>query len=102
MAQVLTPVFEKVFSDNSFGFQPNWSAQDAIKRVTELYDQGYHYVTDLDLKAYFDTVNHDLLIKFMKQYVSDPWVLHLIRQFLTSGVINGQLFERSDKGTPWA
>lgn len=100
VAQVLTPVLEKVFSDNSFGFRPNRSAQDAIKRVTRLYDQGYHYVIDLDLKAYFDTVNHDLLMKFMKQYVGDPWVLHLIRQFLTSGVMNGQLFERSDKGTP--
>ncbi len=43
VAQVLTPVFEQVFSENSFGFRPNRSAQDAIKRVTELYDQGYHY-----------------------------------------------------------
>ena len=100
VAQVLTPVFEKVFSDSSFGFRPHRSAQDAIQRVVKLYNQGYHYVIDLDLKAYFDTVNHDLLMKFMKQYVSDPWILHLIRQFLTSGVMNGKLFERSEKGTP--
>lgn len=53
IAQAMTPVFEKVFSDNSFGFRPNRSAHDAIKRVTEFYNQGYHVVIDLDLKAYF-------------------------------------------------
>jgi group II intron reverse transcriptase/maturase len=100
VAQVLSPVFEEIFSDNSFGFRPHRSAQDAVQRVVTLYQQGYHYVVDLDLKAYFDTVNHDLLIKFLKQYVDDPWLLHLIRRFLTSGVMNGKLFEQSEKGTP--
>lgn len=100
MAQVMVPTFERVFSDNSFGFRPNRSAKDAIDRVVQFYNQGYHYVVDLDLKAYFDTVNHDLLIKFIEQYITDPWILHLIRRFLTSGVMNGGLFERSDKGTP--
>lgn len=61
VAQVVTPTLEKVFSDNSFGFRPIRSAHDAIKRVVSLNDRGYHYVVDLDLKAYFDTVNHDLL-----------------------------------------
>ncbi len=84
VAQVLPPVFEEIFSDNSFGFRPHRSAQDAVQRVVTLYQQGYHYVVDLDLKVYFDTVNHDLLIKFLKQYVDDPWLLYLIRRFLTS------------------
>ncbi|WP_269083191.1 reverse transcriptase domain-containing protein, partial [Agrilactobacillus composti] len=53
VAQVMLPRFERIFSDNSFGFRPNRSAHDAIKRVTALYDQGYHYVIDLDLKSYF-------------------------------------------------
>ncbi|NLR10798.1 reverse transcriptase domain-containing protein, partial [Lactobacillus sp. HBUAS51381] len=100
VAQVITPVFEQVFSDNSFGFRPNRGAHEAIGRVTSLYNQGYHYVVDLDLKAYFDTVNHDLLIKFIGQYINDPWLLRLIRRFLTSGVMNGKLFEKSDRGTP--
>lgn len=55
---------------------------------------------DLDLKAYFDTVNHDLLIKFIEEYINDPWLTKLIRQFLTSGVMNHGLFESSEKGTP--
>ncbi|MFC6163716.1 group II intron reverse transcriptase/maturase [Lactiplantibacillus dongliensis] len=100
VAQVMTPVFEQVFSDNSFGFRPNRGAQQAISRVVSLYNQGYHYVVDLDLKAYFDTVNHDLLTKFVGQYINDLWLLRLIRRFLTSGVMDGKLFERSDKGTP--
>lgn len=100
VAQVMTPIFEQVFSDNSFGFRPNRSAQQAMSRVVSLYNQDYHYVVDLDLKAYFDTVNHDLLIKFIGQYVNDPWLLRLIRRFLTSGVMDGKLFEQSRKGTP--
>lgn len=100
VVQVLSPVYEQVFSDSSFGFRSNRSAHDAVKRVVELYDQGYHYVVDLDLKAYFDTVNHDSLMKFIERKVSDSWLLHLIRQFLTSGVMNGKFFETTTKGTP--
>lgn len=100
IAQAITPVFEKVFSDNSFGFRPKRSAHDAIKRVTEFYNQGYHFVIDLDLKAYFDTVNHDLLMKFIGQYIDDEWLLKMIRKFLTSGIMDGHLFQKSEKGTP--
>jgi len=100
VAQVMSPIFEKIFSDNSFGFRPNRSAHDAVKRVVSFYKQGYHVVIDLDLKSYFDTVNHDLLIKFIKQYTDDEWLLNLIRKFLTSGVMNGKLFQKTEKGTP--
>ena len=68
VAQVLTPIFEQIFSDNSFGFRPHRGAQDAIARVVDLYNQGYRRVVDLDLKAYFDNVNHDLMIKYLQQY----------------------------------
>ncbi|EIW12932.1 reverse transcriptase/maturase family protein [Lactiplantibacillus pentosus KCA1] len=100
VVQVLSPIYEQVFSDNSYGFRPGRSAHDAIKSVTSLYNQGYHYVVDLDLKAYFDTVNHDLLMNFIQQQVTDPWLLHLIRRFLTSGVMNGKLFQDTTEGTP--
>lgn len=100
IAQVMTPIFENVFSDNSFGFRPNRSAHDAIKQVMKFYNQGYKVVVDLDLKAYFDTVNHDLLMKFVSKQIRDPWLLKLIRKYLTSGVMNGSLFETSEKGTP--
>lgn len=57
-------------------------------------------MVDLDLKAYFDTVNHDLLIKYIEQYIDDPWLIKLIRKFLTSGVTTGSPFEASVVGTP--
>ena len=67
VAQILTPIFERVFSDNSFGFRPHRGAHDAIAKVVDLYNQGYRRVVDLDLKAYFDNVNHDLMIKYLQQ-----------------------------------
>lgn len=100
VAQVLSRKFEPLFSNNSYGFRPNRSAHDAIKRCVSLYEQGYHYVIDLDLKAYFDTVDHDLLIKFIEREVPEPWVTTLIRRFLKSGVMVGNQFEKSEAGTP--
>lgn len=100
VAQVLSPVFEQIFSDNSFGFRPHRSCADAIARTVALYNEGYHYVVDLDLKAYFDTVNHDMLMKFLERQIDDRWTLRLIRRFLTSGTMNGKMFERSEQGTP--
>ena len=92
VVQVLTPIFERIFSDNSFDFRPHRGAQDAIAKVVKLYNHGYRRIVDLDLKAYFDNVNHDLMIKYLQQYIDDPWTLRLIRKFLTSGVLDHGLF----------
>lgn len=100
VAQVMSPLFEQVFSESSFGFRPHRSAKQAINQVVKLWNQGYHTVVDIDLKAYFDNVNHDLLIKFIEQTVDDEWLIKLVRKFLTSGVMNNGLFETSDNGTP--
>ncbi|MBU8798494.1 hypothetical protein KM909_19850, partial [Virgibacillus pantothenticus] len=54
--QVLQPIFEPTFSDNSFGFRPKRSAHHVIIRAKSYYEQGYKYVVDLDMKSYFDTV----------------------------------------------
>lgn len=99
-AQVLSRKFESIFSDSSYGFRPNRSAHDAIKQCVSLVDQGYRFVIDLDLKAYFDTVDHDLLIKFVEKEIPEPWVTTLIRRFLTSGAMIGNQFEASQAGTP--
>ncbi|MBO0477717.1 group II intron reverse transcriptase/maturase, partial [Vagococcus sp. DIV0080] len=73
--QVLQPIFESEFSDNSFGFRPKRSAQMAIIRAKEFYEQGYKYVVDIDMKAYFDTVNHDKLMYYIEKKVKDKHVL---------------------------
>lgn len=59
IAQVLSDIYDSKFSENSFGFRPNRSANDAILRTLDYLNEGYEWVIDLDIEAYFDTVNHD-------------------------------------------
>ena len=100
VAQVLTPLFEAGFSENSYGFRPGRSAQQAVKKAAEYYKQGYVNVVDIDLAKYFDTVNHDILIREMREVVKDETVLQLIRKFLRSGVMVNGLVQATTEGTP--
>ena len=86
--QVLQPIFEPEFSDNSFGFRPKRSAKMAIIQAKTYYEQGYKTVVDIDMKAYFDTVNHDKLMFFIEQKVRDKQTLRLIRLYLLSGIMD--------------
>ena len=100
MVQVLQPIFEQTFSDGSYGFRPKRSAHQAIQRAKKYYEEGYTYVVDLDLEKYFDTVNHDLLIKMVREMVKDEVVIDLIRKFLKSGVMVDGLVSQTEQGTP--
>ncbi len=100
IVQVLQPIFEPTFSDSSFGFRPKRSAQQAIKRAKEYYEQGYSNVVDIDLARYFDTVNHNLLIRMVREQVKDERVISLIRKFLKSGVLADGLVSPTEEGTP--
>ena len=100
MVQVLQPIFEQTFSDNSFGFRPKRNAHQAIQRAKKYYEEGYRYVVDLDLEKYFDTVNHDLLIKMVRETIKDEAVIALIRKFLKSGVMKDGLVSQTVEGTP--
>jgi group II intron reverse transcriptase/maturase len=100
LVQVLQPIFEPTFSDNSFGFRPKRSAHQAMKKAKEYYEQGYTQVVDLDLAKYFDTVNHDLLIGMVREQVEDEAVILLIRKFLRSGVMANGLLSPTREGTP--
>ncbi|OWZ82677.1 group II intron reverse transcriptase/maturase [Natranaerobius trueperi] len=100
LVQILQPIFEPTFSDNSFGFRPNRNAQQAIKRSKDYYAQGYKYAVDIDLAKYFDTVNHDLLIGMVREQVKDETIIRLIRKFLKSGAMSNGLSSPSTKGTP--
>lgn len=100
VAQVLTPIYEEQFSDNSFGFRPDRGCQKALKRVRKYANQGYHFVVSIDLAKYFDTVPQMKLIEILQRTIKDNDVISLIHKFLKSGVINEGLFERTEEGMP--
>ncbi len=100
LAQVLQPIFERTFSDSSFGFRPGRSAQQAVTRAKEYNEQGNSHVVDIDLAKYFDTVNHDLLIDMAGEQVKEKPILNLIRRFLKSGVMVEGVVTATETGTP--
>jgi group II intron reverse transcriptase/maturase len=100
IAQVLTPIFEKEFSDYSYGFRPGRSAHDAIKQAHAYINEGYTTVVDIDLEKFFDRVNHDKLMYLLSRRIKDKRLLRLIRRYLESGVMIGGLFSPSREGTP--
>lgn len=100
VAQTLTPIYEKIFHNNSFGFRPGKSAQQAVLKAIEYMNEGYNWIVDLDLEKFFDTVNHDKLISILNKNIKEGSVLSLIRKFLVSGVLVGSELEETDIGTP--
>ncbi len=100
ICQVLNPIFEKQFSDNSFGFRPKRSAHDALKRCQSNITEGYKYVVDMDLEKYFDTVNQSRLIQILSETIKDGRVISLIHKFLNAGVMVKGAFEESPEGVP--
>lgn len=96
--QVLTPIFDPTFSDNSYGFRPKRSAHGAVEQARRHIEDGYTYVVDLDLAKFFDHVNHDRLMARLADTVKDKRVLKLIRRYLQAGAATGE--GRDKTGTP--
>lgn len=87
IAQVLGPLFEPHFSEHSYGFRPQRRARMALAEMEEAHRDGLRYGVDCDLKSFFDTVNHGLLMNRLARRVSDRAVLRLISRYLHAGVI---------------
>ena len=100
IAQVLTPIFDPTFSDNSFGFRPNRNGQQAVKQVQSIIKMGRRFTVDVDLSKFFDRVNHDLLMTHLGYKVKDKRLLKLIKRYLRAGVIDNQLYSESREGVP--
>lgn len=101
VAQVLSDVYDKDFSDNSFGYRPSRSARDAVRRVVQIANNGYQYVIDLDLSKFFDTVNHSKLLQILSSKIKDGRVISLIHKFLKAPVFeNGKIGPKTTMGTP--
>ena len=69
-------------------------------RTLDYLNEGYEWVIDLDIEAYFDTVNHDKLISILREHVNDSTTLHLIRKFLQAGIMENGLVKASTIGMP--
>ena len=100
IAQKLVPIYERIFSNNSYGFRPNRDCHMAIGEVLNNLNNGFEWVIDLDLEKYFDTVNHDKLISILRENVNDSHTLHLIRKFLQAGVMENGLTSATTIGVP--
>jgi RNA-directed DNA polymerase len=100
VSQAMTPRFEKDFSVNSFGFRPNKNARQAVGKALGNIHEGYNYIVDIDLKTFFDEVDHCLLLNLIYQKVKCPTTLRLIRKWLRVPILlKGKLVKRR-KGVP--
>lgn len=98
--QVLSPIWEKEFSVFSYGFRPNRSAQGALQQALRYINSGSQWIIDLDLKSFFDRVNHDKLMNLISLKVADKTLLQLIRLYLRSGIMEGGVKVPRKEGTP--
>jgi group II intron reverse transcriptase/maturase len=100
IAQVLSPVYEREFSGRSYGFRPRRNAQMALRQASEYVSEGRKVVVDMDMKSFFDEVNHDRLMYELSTRIGDKTLLRLIRKYLRSGILSGGVISQRTKGTP--
>ena len=100
LRQVLTPIFDPTFSEDSYGFRPGRSTHQAVLRAKEHIEEGYRWVVDLDLEKFFDRVQHDVLMARVARRVKDKLVLRLIGRYLRAGMMEGGLTSPRTEGTP--
>ena len=100
MIQVLSPIFEEQFNDNSFGFRPGRSCERAVLKALEYLNDGYDWIVDIDLEKFFDTVNQDRLITIIRSTIKDGNVVSLISKYLKAGVMDKGVIKPTKVGTP--
>jgi RNA-directed DNA polymerase len=98
--QVIGEIIDPHFSEMSYGFRPNRNQHQAIEQSIKYYEQGYKVVVDCDLKSYFDTINHQKLMEYLKVFIQDKVVLKLIWKFLKSGILENGLTKSTESGAP--
>ncbi len=100
VVQTITPLFEYEFKEHSYGFRPNKNAHQCVQQSQQYIHEGYQHIVDIDLKSFFDEVDHCLLLQLLYDKVKCPLTLRLIRKWLRAPiVINGKLTKRR-KGVP--
>lgn len=101
LAKILNAIYENDFLDSSFGFRPNRSCHDALKILNVYIEKRYtNYIVDADIKGFFDNVDHEWMMKFLKHRINDPSLLRIINRFLKGGFMEEGKYFDTDKGTP--
>ena len=101
MTQILNAIYEPMFKEFSYGFRPGRSCHQAIAYLNKmLHKENVNYVVDLDIKGYFDNIDHEWLIKFLEYRIGDRVYIRYIKRFLKSGILEQGKLLKSDKGTP--
>ena len=100
IVQVLSPIYERRFSETSYGFRPKRSCEMAIVKLLEYFNDGYTWIVDIDLQKFFDTVCHDKLISIIMKTIHDGELVSLIRKYLVSGVMENGVVNPTKVGTP--
>ncbi len=100
ISQILTQIYDPIFSTYSYGFRPKRNGHQALIRCKDFISSGYNYVVDLDLEKFFDTVSHSKLIEVLSSKVKDGRVISLIHKYLNAGIHVGGKLESSDLGVP--
>lgn len=100
LQQQLTPIFDPLFSDYSYGFRPGRSAHQAVEMARTHVEAGHRWCVELDLEKFFDRVNHDILMACLQRRVEDKRVLRLIRRYLEAGIMSGGIVSQRQEGTP--
>lgn len=100
IVQVLTPIFEAEFQENSYGFRPSRSCEHAVLKLLEYLNDGAEWIVDIDLEKFFDNVPQDKLMSYVGRVIRDPDTESLIRKYLKSGVMENGMYEATELGTP--
>jgi len=100
LRQLLSPLFERIFHNDSYGFRPARNCHRAVERVVELHRLGDTYVLDADIKGFFDNIPHDIIMAGVADEVADGNILRLVERFLKAGVMEEGQFRATSLGTP--
>jgi group II intron reverse transcriptase/maturase len=102
LSQILQAIWEPEFCDCSYGFRPDRSAHDALRRVAEIVTwEGTQWVVEADIKGFFDHVSHAHLMRFLEHRIADPCFLRIIRRFLKAGVMEDGVVRKGRHKADW-
>lgn len=100
LRQLLSPIFERLFHNDSYGFRPGRNCHQAVQRVLDLGQQGYRQVLDADISGFFDNIPQDVIMAGVRAEIADGNILNLLERFLQAGVMDQGVFKPTTVGTP--